>query len=608
MRRVFAIAATAALVAAACGGEVDTVDATTTTAAAATTIPATTTTVAATTSTFSTTTTTTEAFSGPGYGGEAIIGDDQEPPTLNPYAPGGDNFIVGKIAQTWTTGVADIDATTLELIPEVVNELPTVDNGGVTVNDDGTMTVRYRIRDEAMWEDGTPITGDDFAFTWETVAALETDRFNTAPWGLVESVEAGDKTFTFTMSQPTLQHEWLFQWLIPKHDVEGSDFLNDWNDVTWLSAGPFTFDRWVKGESVTLIRNDTYWKTDAETGLRLPYLDEVTFRFIPETSALIDAFKAREVDVINPPPWEGYYESILDLAGVELDVRSSPIWEHINFQLGVNNRNPRSLNRYVEFRRAVAYALDIPALVKDIWRHLISGFVEVARPDLGPGPWARYGHDPEEATRLLDELCDRLGRDCAAEPPVVIFSTTSNADERPRLANRLQQQLADVGITVELQLEDSSLFFGNTLDSGDWDVGEWAWIMSPGTAALASIFDVFDPARPPPDGSNFYRWGTPALSEAEPDLFNQGPSLVRDEHTAAFAALLEEMRRTVDGGEIVRLAREAEAILADQVVIIPVVTRSDPGAVWADELAGYVHNPSQAGDTWNVEYWYRVDR
>ena len=54
-------------------------------------------------------------------------------------------------------GVQEIDGFTLELIPELVTELPTVDNGGVVVNDDGTMTVSYTIRDEAVWSDGTPI-------------------------------------------------------------------------------------------------------------------------------------------------------------------------------------------------------------------------------------------------------------------------------------------------------------------------------------------------------------------------------------------------------------------------------------------------------------------
>ena len=56
------------------------------------------------------------------------------------------------------------------------------------------------------------------------------------------------------------------------------------------------------------------------------------------------------------------------------------------------------------------------------------------------------------------------------------------------------------GIPYENQLEDSQLFFGETLDNGLWDLGEWAWVGSPGLAGLISIHDVFDPEAPPPDG------------------------------------------------------------------------------------------------------------
>ena len=93
---------------------------------------------------------------------------------------------------------------------------------------------------------------------------------------------------------------------------------------------------------------------------------------------------------------------------------------------------------------------------------------------------------------------------------------------------------------------------------------------------------------------------------ADPIDLNQGPSLVRDEHTARYAAILDEMAATADHDEFAALAAEAEQILADQVVIIPLVARTDVGAVWADEIGGFVHSPWLF--TWNVEDWHRVDR
>jgi ABC-type transport system substrate-binding protein len=261
-----------ALIVAACGDDggseaADTTAAPTTTAASSTTAD-------------DTTSSTEPAPEGKPYGGEVIYGDDQEPPTLNQFVPGGDNSIVSKIGASYWTGVQDIDGFTLELIPEVVTELPTVANGGITVNADGTETVRYTILDEAQWADGTPISGADFEFTYEVIMNPDYPITRTTYEDILpESLVVGDKTFEFTLAAPTLQAELLFGVLIPKHDVEGSDFMNDWNDTVWVSGGPFEFEQWQKGEFVSVTRNANYWKTDPETGQQLPYLDRVVSSF-----------------------------------------------------------------------------------------------------------------------------------------------------------------------------------------------------------------------------------------------------------------------------------------------------------------------------------------
>ena len=150
------------------------------------------------------------------------------------------------------------------------------------------------------------------------------------------------------------------------------------------------------------------------------------------------------------------------------------------------------------------------------------------------------------------------------------------------------------GIPYENQLEDSQLFFGETLDNGKWDLGEWAWVGSPGLSGLISIHDVWDPEAPPPDGSNYYRWGTEDSS-------------VIDDATARFAEVRDEMNATIDNATLITLIEEAENILADELVILPLYARLVTAAVWADEISNFKHNPTQASHTWNVEYWFRTD-
>jgi peptide/nickel transport system substrate-binding protein len=592
-----------ALVIAACGGESG--ESTTTTASPGTTAGPTTTTQAE---------STTTTVAGKPYGGEVVIGWDQEPPTLNPMAPGGDNMIVAVIYQAWGCGTQDIDGYTLELVPDLVTELPSTANGGIVVNADGTETIKYQIRDDAKWADGTPITGADYEFTYQTIMNPDYPIFKQIYDTIIpESVKAGDKTFEVTLQQPTIQAELIFGTILPKHVLEGKNFIADYNDTGWLSCGPFSIESWNKGEFVKLVKNENFWKTDAETGQALPYLESVIFRFIPETASLVNAFKAREVDVINPPPAVATIEDLqtLEPEGASIEVLSGPTWEHLAFQFGDGRlvRNPGSYNWYLEYRKAVAHAVDKQKIVDEILKGQVepmSSYIDAFSPSLSGAAWDQYDYNPTKAQEYITQLCALSGVDCVANPPKAIFSTTSNNDARVLLSQLFVQMFADAGIGYEAQLEDSSLFFGETLDFGNFDLGEWAWVGTPGLAGLVSVNDLFDPEAPPPDGQNYYRWGTAEVTGKDPAGFNMGAGL-QDEASARFAEVRDLLNATVDETELTSLIAEAESLLADNVVIIPLYQRLDPGAVWADKIGGYKHNPSQAGDAWNIELWYRID-
>ena len=585
-----------ALVAAACsssdGGDEDETTTTTTTAAPET--EETTTTTAAP----ETTTTTTEAKPEKPYGGEAIVADDQEPPTLNPLAPGGDNFIVSIIGQGYHTGIQEIDGFTLELIPELGTELPTTANGGVTVNEDGTMTVRYTIKDEAVWADGTPISGADFEFTYTTIMDPDLPVDKTTYEDIIpESIVVGDKTFEYTLSAPTALYELIFGLVIPKHSVEGSDFIADWNEDMWVSGGPFIFDEWAKGEFVKLTRNDNYWKTDAETGQQLPYLDSVIFQFIPETESIINAFKAREVDIIQPPPNTETIETLqaLEPEGARVEVLSGPVWEHVNFQFadGRFDKNENSCNESLALRQAIGHTIDKQLLVDEILAGQVEplvSYVDAFSPALSQEAWAQYNLDPAGAAELFAAAVEETGKECS-----VVFSTTSNNDARVKMSELFVDMFAASGIPYENQLEDSQLFFGETLDNGLWDFGEWAWVGSPGLSGLIGITDLWDPETPPPDGQNYYRYGV----EAE--------GAFSDDASVRFAAARDEMNATVDPDELTALINEVENILADNAIMHPLYARLVTAAVWEDEVGGFKHNPTQAGHTWNIEDWYRTD-
>ena len=581
--------------------------------------PATTTSVPATTSTSSTAPSTTTTVAGTPFGGEVVIGDDAEPPTLNPYVLGGDSYSVARISRAWTCGTQEVDGETRELVPDLVVELPTVANGGLTLNEDGTETVRYRIRPEAVWEDGTPISGYDYEFTYRVIMdpanGLGQDYYRDI---IPESVAAGAKSFEFTLSTPTLQVENLFSLILPKHQIEGTDFATAYDDTGWLSCGPFRIGSWVKGESLTLVRNESYWKTDPETGRQLPYLDTVVVRFYPDAESLLQAFRDREVQVITPPaesPENLEALRQLEADGAVVEVVPGPIWEQLAFQFGEHRlaRNAGSYATHLNFRRAVAHALDRELIVEEVLGGLVqpmSSYVDAFSPSQSGAAWDQYGYDPDRAREYLAALCAEEGVDCEATPPTVVFTTTFNSPARLLLSQVLIEMFADVGLAYEAELEDSVLFFGDTLDLGTWDLAGWSQEGRPGLAGLVGWHAWLDPEGPLPAGRNLYRWGTPAVEGSEAGRFDQGPGY-SDEQTARFAELWNLMQGTIDETELRAYVGEAEAILADQVVILPLYQRPDAGAVWADALGGYRHLPYylgelvQGGDTWNVELWFR---
>jgi ABC-type transport system substrate-binding protein len=293
------------------------------------------------------------------------------------------------------------------------------------------------------------------------------------------------------------------------------------------------------------------------------------------------------------------------------------VWEHLAFQFGEQNRNGGSLNRFAAFRRAIAHAVDVEALATSIYGGYavpMRSYLEAYTPRFSGSAWAGYEHDPVEARRLVAEACGELGQPCDVEPAVVVFSTTANGDIRVKLAAALEPMLAEAGITVEMQLEDASLFFGTTLTAGTWDLGLWAYPGAPGATALVQVHDLFDPAGPPPFGTNYARWGTAAVTGQEPITLgtgeqvdvNQGPSSVIDASTRRFARIRRSMDEAVDLDGLATLVSQAERILADEVVIIPLFARLWVGAVWLDEVAGY--RPNVHADTWNIERWFRADR
>jgi hypothetical protein len=104
------------------------------------------------------------------------------------------------------------------------------------------------------------------------------------------------------------------------------------------------------------------------------------------------------------------------------------------------------------------------------------------------------------------------------------------------------------------------------------------------------VLELFDPRSAPPDG-NFGNWGSGGTA-------NDG--------TVRFSEIVDQAT-TIDSIEFFDLVREAEAILATELSLIPLFSRGSGLAVWPDAVTGVARNGSGSDFTRNIETWQRPD-
>lgn len=554
--------------------------------------------LAAPSSSTTTTTTVPEPVTHP-YGGDAVIGIGSEPFSLNPFLDGGNSDVVRTIGRPVWAGAFTLDGRTLDPVPVLAAELPTLDNGGLVVDADGTVSVVYRVNPEARWENGTPVTGDDFAFTYRLVTdpALPIREDVREPYRQIVpgSLATGRDRVAFELVGPSLAYLEVFSVVLPVHQVEGTDFATDWNERMWWSAGPFRFDRWRSGREIVLRRNDGYWVRDPVTGQELPYLDRLVFSVAGDAAAVTAGFTSGRFDVVALPADPAVVDEVRSMDGVDVQVRWGPTWEHLSFQFGPGrfDRNPESVNEYLEYRKAVVYTVDRAAVAEAVYGDLVPSFdspLGIAWPSIESTGWSSYRPDPARAAEWLADLDEVSG----VSKPVGVLTSNLTAERTASLAV-LAATFGASPISLQIESpEETGVFFLETVGPGTFDLAEWAWV--PGTGPAHAVADLrrWFVELPEDGGSNFSRWGSAGSG-------GQGEGVDR------LSALLDEIAVEMDLGRLRVLLGEAEQLLADLVVTIPLYPELNAAAVWTGEIGGYDHSVLPGGDTWNAALWYRGD-
>ena len=386
--------------------------------------------------------------------------------------------------------------------------------------------VIYRLRKEARWHDGKPVTPEDVIFSIEVLKKYS--PMYASYYRHVEKAEkSGERDIKFTFDapgnreMPTIIGELP---VLPKHYWEGSDSQGRKRDISAttleppLGSGPYRIKEFVAGRSIRLERVKDHWGVNAPTQVGHNNFDELRYEFFRDNLVALEAFKADQADWIaenSAKQWATAYDfpAVTEKRVIREEFPVNDSGRMQGFVLNLR----REQFKDVRLRRAFNYAYDFEEMNKQLffgqYKRINSYFegTELASSGLPVGqelailetvrdkvpaevfttPYQDpVGGSPEavranlrESARLLKEagyeVRDRKLVDAAGKPVTVEILVQDPSAERIVLFYK--PSLERIGVTASVRIVDDAQY-QNRLRSFDFDIiiDTWGESLSPG--------------------------------------------------------------------------------------------------------------------------------
>lgn len=382
------------------------------------------------------------------------------------------------------------------------------------ISDDG-LTYTFELV-EATFHSGDPLTADDVVASLEYNAASPHEVV-AVPFQAVSTIEAiDDRTVTVTLERPSQR---FLEGMAGVSGLIVQEGSTEQLAQEPIGTGPYAFDGWRPGVEVSLRRFDDYWAEQ-------PAFAAVTWRFITDENAALNALEAGDIDLVGAIVGDGVerFDAIDETEG--LKGLTSPS-TNIHY-LTLNAEDPVFDDERI--RQAIAHAIDRePILQGGFGGRGEATCVFVNPPNV---PWnsdhCPYPHDPERARELLAEA--------GAEDLTLSLKYPLTADFPP-IAEIETAQLTEVGITVEPEGVELATFIDEVLAEYDYQ--------------LATIS------------------GAPQI-----DAWVGEGRMTRDA-VPAFDDLLDRADQATDLEEWADLRRQAVELHADRAYLIPLGNKDD---------------------------------
>jgi peptide/nickel transport system substrate-binding protein len=387
-----------------------------------------------------------------------------EPTCLDPHVGGnmpqalvGTNFVESLFSQ-------DADGTIV----------PWLATGG-TPSADG-LSWDIALRDDVTFTDGTPF---DAAAVKANVEHMQDPATASSTailaLGKVTEVQVVDPTTArFILSEPdSALLESLAQTWLAMESPTALQRTQEENCEAPVGTGPFIVESWTKQDNITLVRNDDYNSPPAGSGHEGPaYLDEIVWRFIPDSATRFAALQSGEVDVIDEMQPDNV---VAAESSDQLDVLTGAL-PGASIRLELNSGYAPFDDERV--RKAFIAAADVNPGIESLFFGTVDRSYSVLSTStpFGASYPDDFAIDPDRANQLLDEAGwttrdsegyrTKDGVRLTVDFPV---STNQSIPAEQSLFEQIQATTKEVGFDVELHPMDLSSWYA-ALGSWDFDL------------------------------------------------------------------------------------------------------------------------------------------
>ncbi len=503
-----------------------------------------------------------------------------------------------------------------ELIPLLVTDIPTLENGGVS---EDLTSITWTLQEGILWSDGTPLTAEDVVFTWEYCTHPDMGCSSATSFEGITSVEAVDDLtvkITFDGPKPYPYSAFGGQLAPILQKAQFADCLGaaasgcSEANTGPIGTGPYKVSDFRANDVVVFTVNENYREENK------PHFAEVVMKGGGDAAAAARAvLETGEADYgwnlqVEPQiladmqaAGQGTVASTYSGLVERILINFTDVNPDLGDQRGVwtpegTNAHPFLTDPAV--RQALSMAIDRNIIAEQLY-----GFTGKATCNALSGPEAVAStandgcltQDIEGAKALLEEAgwVDSNGDGIREKDGVelsLLYQTSTNS-VRQKTQALIKQWWEEIGIATELRNIDSAVFFGGDPASPDTLGKFYADVQM-----YAALPDS-------PDPQNYLaNWlcqdGENIASPATGWLGNNVERWCNPEYDALYVTLTQ----TANLDERAVIAKQLNDMLAQDYVNLPLVFRSSVSA-YSNALGGVDMNAWDS-ELWNLEDWYRV--